>query len=31
MLNLPRRGGAVLVVGVGVVVVDVFARQHGGP
>lgn len=29
VLSLPRRGRAVLVVGVGVVVVDVLPRQHG--
>lgn len=29
MLSLPGRGGTVLIVGVGVVVVDVLARQHG--
>lgn len=31
VLCLPGRRGAVLVVGVSVVVVDVLARQHGGP
>lgn len=31
VLGLPGRRGAVLVVGVSVVVVDVLARQHGGP
>lgn len=31
VLSLPGRRGAVLVVGVSVVVVDVLARQHGGP
>ena len=30
VLRLPGRRGAVLVVGVGVVVVDVLPRQHGG-
>lgn len=30
VVGLPRRGGAVLVVGVGVVVVDVLPRQDGG-
>lgn len=31
VLGLPGRRGTVLVVGVSVVVVDVLARQHGGP
>lgn len=30
MLSLPGRGGAVLIVGVSVVVVDILARQHRG-
>ena len=30
VLGLPGRGGAVLIVGVGVVVVHVLPRQHGG-